>query len=157
MVEPFKVCFWLSTCSANTWRDNIWFLGQSFPYKPHLNDSVTVLTIRMAFLTVDIAATSSSGVARTLENKQWHTKILFQLCCFISAAIVWTKMNTRTWVLHVIVVEQPTFGPQRRPLVTQQISVWQTVQRSQSQPSLFCTMMPHWGQCIASPDCTKVC
>lgn len=47
-------------------------------------------------------------------------------------------------------------GPQRGPLVTQQISVWQTVQRSQSQPSLFWTMILHWGQCIASPDCTSV-
>lgn len=50
-----------------------------------------------------------------------------------------------------------TRGPHRGPLVTQQISVWQTVQRSQSHPSLFCTMMPHLGQCIASPDCTSVC
>lgn len=64
------------------------------------------------------------------------------------------------WLLtlqrHPPLVSPGPPGPQRGPLVTQQISVWQTVQRSQSHPSLFCTMMPHWGQCIASPDCTRV-
>lgn len=50
-----------------------------------------------------------------------------------------------------------TPGPQRGPLVTQQISVWQTVQRIQSQPSFFCTMMRQVGQCMASPICTSVC
>lgn len=49
-----------------------------------------------------------------------------------------------------------TPGPQRGPLVTQQISVWHTVQRIQSQPSFFCTMMWHVGQCMASPSCTRV-
>lgn len=64
------------------------------------------------------------------------------------------------WLLtlhrHPPLVSPGPLGPQRGPLVTQQISVWQTVQRSQSHPSLFCTMMPHWGQCMASPDCTRV-
>lgn len=50
-----------------------------------------------------------------------------------------------------------TPGPQRGPLVTQQISVWQTVQRIQSQPSFFWTMMRQVGQCMASPICTRVC
>lgn len=49
-----------------------------------------------------------------------------------------------------------TPGPQRGPLVTQQISVWQTVQRIQSQPSFFWTMMRQVGQCMASPICTRV-
>lgn len=47
-----------------------------------------------------------------------------------------------------------TPGPQRGPLVTQQISVWQTVQRIQSQPSFFCTTIRHCGQCMASPCCS---
>lgn len=47
-----------------------------------------------------------------------------------------------------------TPGPQRGPLVTQQISVWQTVQRIQSQPSFFCTTIWHRGQCMASPCCS---
>lgn len=47
-----------------------------------------------------------------------------------------------------------TPGPQRGPLVTQQISVWQTVHRIQSQPSFFCTTIRHCGQCMASPCCS---
>lgn len=39
-------------------------------------------------------------------------------------------------------------------MVTQQISVWQTVQRIQSQPSFFCTTIWHCGQCMASPCCS---
>lgn len=67
------------------------------------------------------------------------------------------KINITSVRIFVPRHERLTLGPHRGPLVTQQISVWQTVQRSQSHPSLFCTMMPHWGQCIASPDCTSVC
>lgn len=51
----------------------------------------------------------------------------------------------------------PTPGPQRGPLVTQQISVWQTGHLIQSQPPFFCTTMRHAGQCMASPSCTSVC
>lgn len=51
----------------------------------------------------------------------------------------------------------PTPGPQRGPLVTQQISVWQTGHLIQSQPPFFCTTMRHAGQCMASPCCTSVC
>ena len=49
-----------------------------------------------------------------------------------------------------------TPGPQRGPLVTQQISVRQTVHRIQSQPSFFCTTIWHCGQCMASPCCSMV-
>lgn len=50
-----------------------------------------------------------------------------------------------------------TPGPQRGPLVTQQISVWQTGHLIQSQPPFFCTTMRQAGQCMASPSCTSVC
>lgn len=53
-------------------------------------------------------------------------------------------------------VRELTPGPQRGPLVTQQISVWQTVHRIQSQPSFFCTTIWHCGQCMASPCCSMV-
>lgn len=50
-----------------------------------------------------------------------------------------------------------TPGPQRGPLVTQQISVWQTGHLIQSQPPFFCTTMRQAGQCMASPSCTSIC
>lgn len=76
---------------------------------------------------------------------------------FMERRLHLTQFNERILPFHRKGAWILTCGPQRGPLVTQQISMWQTVQRNQSHPSLFCTMMPHWGQCIASPDCTRVC
>ena len=52
-------------------------------------------------------------------------------------------------------VKELTLGPQRACLVAQQISVLQTLQRIQSQPSFFCTTIKHLGQVIASPSATS--
>src|SRR6218665_3548805 len=50
-----------------------------------------------------------------------------------------------------------TMGPQRGPLVTQQISVLHIVHRIQSHPSFFITMISHVGHFIASPFWSIVC
>lgn len=118
---------------------------------------MAVLALGVAPLPVDVAATATAGVPRALgrggergSGAGWAP----------TAGLL--GLTRPPWGAGGPSARPPppawlTPGPQRGPLVTQQISVWQTVQRIQSQPSFFWTMMRQVGQCMASPICTSVC
>lgn len=121
------------------------------PLCPRGGGLVAVLAPGVAPLPVDVAATPTTCVPGALVGEE------------TGSSSGWRA--PRGDVLAPSPIERPggaplsprlTPGPQRGPLVTQQISVWQTVQRIQSHPSFFCTTMWQVGQCMASPRCTSV-
>ena len=95
---------------------------------------MAIATLWVARFAISFAATSSTGVPRTLKIQEKHAKNI-----------------------TIEIVQSPTFGPQRGPRVTQQISKRHMEQRSQSQPVFFVITTWHFGQSIASPSSNIFC